>query len=212
MRKIEKGQGPASLIAWKRAHPGGHYGGLAEVERKAIRQACAAEQFYLCAYCCQPVSGGRDDTMNEHVEAQDLARHRTLDFDNIVASCRTPGQCDASHGSQPLPLTPLMLECEAELRFKLSGRVEGLTARAKTAIRVLNLGDAEVNNKALIEKRKSLCDALLWSSYGASSDQLICEDDDLIRTLIEDISMPRAGRLAPFAPVLVNILRARLSA
>jgi hypothetical protein len=38
-----------------------------------------------------------------------------------------------AHGSQPLPLTPLMPECETELRFKFSGRVEGLTERACTA-------------------------------------------------------------------------------
>jgi uncharacterized protein (TIGR02646 family) len=212
VRKIEKGEEPASLIAWKSANPKGRYNALSDVERKDIRQACTKEQFYLCAYCCQPVSGSKEDTANEHVEAQDLAKNRTLDFGNIVASCRAPRQCDGSHGSQPLPLTPLMPECEVELRFKPSGRVEGLTDRAKAAIQVLNLGDTEANNKALIEKRKRLCDVLLWSSYGAPVDQLDHEDEDLLRILIEDISTPKAGRLAPFAPVLANILRAKLLA
>ncbi len=61
----------------------------------------------------------------------------------IVASCNTPNQCGDAHKSQHLPLTPLMTECETELRFKISGRVEGLSDRAADTIRVLNLGDHE---------------------------------------------------------------------
>ncbi|MCI4187242.1 hypothetical protein MRO89_14920 [Dickeya dianthicola] len=49
MRKITKGTGPASLTDWKRAHPTGRYDDLTETERQDIRDACAKEQFYLCA-------------------------------------------------------------------------------------------------------------------------------------------------------------------
>ncbi|HFG1891539.1 TPA: hypothetical protein ACGF3M_001672 [Vibrio cholerae] len=193
--------------------PHARYPDLSELERQDIRQTCAAEQFYLCAYCCQAISGSSGDTMNEHVEAQKLAPNRTLDFTNLVASCRTPNQCDAAHGSQPLPLTPLMLECETELRFKLSGRVEGLSESAREAISVLNLGDTEQNNKALIEKRKQLIDGLIWANYGDDPVQLqLEEDEDLIRMLLDDLARPKNGRLEPFAPVLSNILRGRLAA
>lgn len=106
-----------------------------------------------------------------------------------------------------------MPECETELRFRLSGRVEGLTDRARQTIRVLNLGDAEQNNKALIEKRKQLVDSLIWASYGHNPDQLQLEDDaELIRMLIDDLNQSRDGKLEPFAPVLSNILRYRLNA
>lgn len=213
MRKIEKGIEPASLTAFKRAMSHARYPDLTELERQDIRHACTAEQLYLCAYCCQAISGSNVDTMNEHVEAQQLAPHRTLDFNNLVASCRTPNQCDAAHGSQPLPLTPLMSECETELRFRVSGRVEGLSDRACEAIRVLNLGDTEQNNKALIEKRKQLVDSLIWTSYGQDPDQLQLEEDaELIRMLINDLDQPKDGKLEPFAPVLSNILRGRLAA
>ncbi len=212
MRKIEKGIEPASLTAFKRTMPHARYPDLTELERQDIRQTSAAEQFHLCAYCCQAISGRNNDTMNEHVEAQQLAPNRTLDFTNLVASCRTQNQCDAAHGSQPLPLTPLMSECETELRFKLSGRVEGLSDRAREAIRVLNLGDTEQNNKALIEKRKQLVDGLIWANYGGDADQLLEEDEELIRILIDDLARPKNGRLEPFAPVLSNILRNRLAA
>jgi uncharacterized protein (TIGR02646 family) len=136
MRHIDKGPEPPELTAWKRANPKGNYAGLSEVERQAIREACTSEQFYLCAYCCQNISGLQDDTMNEHVEARRIAPQRSLDFGNLVASCTTPRQCDAAHGSQPLPLTPLMAECETELRFKLSGREE-------------RIPDLDVNERAI---------------------------------------------------------------
>jgi hypothetical protein len=150
--------------------------------------------------------------MNEHVISQYVDNNRTLEFSNIVASCRTTRQCDASHGSQEFELTPFMDECETELRFMYSGRVQGITARATKTIKVLNLGDVEDNNKELIEKRKQLVSSLIWKYYGNPNEEPALEDDvDLMRLLIEDLSNPEDGRLAPFSPVLVNILREQLS-
>ena len=204
MRKIHKQQEPVSVTAFKRTKPHARYQNLSEVERRDIRLTCTAEQFYLCAYCCQSISGTNEDTMNEHVEAQKLAPNRTLDFNNIVASCRTSKQCDAAHDSQVLPLTPLMDECETELKFKISGRVEGLTDRAKQAIQVLNLGDDERNNRALIEKRKQLSHNLMYT-HGINPQQAL-EDDELLKSVIDDLLTPKDGNLDAFAPVVANIL------
>jgi len=204
LRKIHKQQEPVSVTAFKRTKPHARYQNLSEVERRDIRLTCTAEQFYLCAYCCQSISGTNEDTMNEHVEAQKLAPNRTLDFNNIVASCRTSKQCDAAHDSQVLPLTPLMDECETELKFKISGRVEGLTDRAKQAIQVLNLGDDERNNRALIEKRKQLSHNLMYT-HGINPQQAL-EDDELLKSVIDDLLTPKDGNLDAFAPVVANIL------
>lgn len=222
MRRITKGEAPASFTDWVRRKPAGQdenqwFEALYQQQQwnivSELSQTNAREQYYLCAYCCDRITGERADTMNEHVEARKLNRSRSLDHLNIVASCKTKKQCDAAHGSQPLPLTPLMAECETELRFKLSGRVEGLTDRAREAIRVLNLGDKEKNNKALIEKRKQLVDGLIWLNYGQDPNQLQLEDDEeLIRMLIDDLARPPNGKLEPFAPVLCNILRSRIAA
>lgn len=210
MRKIDKGSAPESLQRWTRANPHGRYDQLSEVERRDIRNACTTEQFYLCAYCCQAISGNNTDTMNEHVEARDLAPNRTLDFSNIVASCTTPNQCDGAHGSRPLPLTPLMPECETELKFGINGRVAGLTERAKEAIRVLNLGDDEKHNKKLVEKRKQLSHTLLFVNGVDPGEGL--EDEDLLLLVIEDLNTPKDGRLEPFAPVVANILKSWIAA
>lgn len=139
-----------------------------------------------------------------------LAPHRSLDYTNIVASCTGLNQCDKSHGSQPLPLTPFMNECETEFRFKISGRIEGLSARAQETIRVLNLGDTEQNNRGLIEKRKQLVNILMLKN-GLDVEEGL-EDDDLLRAVIEDISTPVGGHLEAFSPVMVNILRQWITA
>ncbi|WP_298980238.1 hypothetical protein [uncultured Psychrobacter sp.] len=199
MRKIDKQADfePASLRQFKRRHNQGNYSDLTSEIRQDIRLACTTEQFYLCAYCCKPISGDSRDTMNEHVEARKIAPNRSLDYTNIVASCTTPNQCDNAHGAQPLPLTPFDAECETDLAFKLSGRVTGLTDDAKETIRVLNL-----DNKSLIEQRRMLINTMLFT-YGEDA----IEDDDLINIIIDELAEPKKGKLDAFSPVIVNALK-----
>lgn len=210
MRKIDDCPEPSELTDWKRCNPGKLYSDINDAPvRKAIRTANASNQYYLCAYCCGAVSGENHDTMNEHVVAQKLDPSRTLDFDNIVASCTTPKQCDAAHKSQDLPLTPLMDECVEELQFMLSGRVRGKSERAKTAIKVLNLGDTEANNRSLIAKRKSFIDALLFENGVDPSEGL--DDDELIRMVLGEIRKVKDGKMFPYSPALESVLNSWLS-
>jgi len=143
--------------------------------------------------------------MNEHVEAQSRAPDRTLDFSNIVASCKTLNRCDSAHQDQSFFLTPLMDECETELKFKLSGRVKGLSPEAIDTIRVLNLGDNEASNRELVEERKQMFDALLFAYRTDGTLEL--EDDEIIQSLITGLDTPAHGKLEAFAPVAVNFLR-----
>lgn len=207
MRKISKRTGyePQSLIDWKRGNPNGDYKELTNIERKDIRIECLKEQYFLCAYCCKLISDNNNDSMNEHVEARRIAPQRSLDFTNIVASCTTPSQCDNSHESQPLPLTPFMAKCETDLEFTLSGKVRGLTPDASETIRVLNLGDDTTNNRSLIEQRKQFVHAMLFANGIDPNEGL--DDDELIDCVIADISTPKNGKLESFAPVVVNVLR-----
>jgi uncharacterized protein (TIGR02646 family) len=204
MRTIHKELEPSSLRDWKRKNPHGQYNQLTDDIRRSIRQQALGEQFYLCAYCCQPIKDMKD-CHNEHVKAQHGHPTLTLDFTNIVASCNTRNQCGTAHESQALPLTPLMPECETELKFKISGRVEGLSDRATTTIQVLNLGDHEKNNRTLVEKRKQLFNALLWKNGINPNEGL--EDQELLELLINDLANLQGGKLEAFSPVLINILK-----
>ncbi|WP_332846241.1 HNH endonuclease family protein [Pseudomonas lactucae] len=205
MRKITKGPEPAALTQWRRIHPAARYPELTHVERNAIRQACIEEQYGLCAHCCNAIS--LDSAHNEHVEAQRIAPNRTVDFSNIVASCNRPNQCGDSHAHQALPLTALMDECETEVKFYLSGRVEGLSPRAIKTIQFLNLGDSREKNRALFNDRRDIINALLFNSRMDGSD-LTIENIDLLTILEEELQQPDENRqLKPFSPVLINVIR-----
>ncbi|WP_308908369.1 TIGR02646 family protein [Pseudomonas canadensis] len=205
MRKITKGREPAALTRWRRANPRGRYPELTHEERNAIRQACIEEQYGLCAHCCNAIT--LDSAHNEHMEAQRISPNRTVDYSNIVASCNRPNQCGDSHAHQALPLTALMDECETEVKFYLSGRVEGLSPRAVTSIQVLNLGDSRERNRALFNDRRDIINALLFNSRMDGSD-LTTENIDLLTILEEELQQPDENRqLKPFSPVLINVIR-----
>nr|WP_241679168.1 retron system putative HNH endonuclease [Pseudomonas kitaguniensis] len=193
------------MTQWKRAHPQGLYSDLPHTQRSSIRGACIEEQHGLCAYCCHAIT--LENAHNEHVHARETAPHRALDYANIVASCNRAKQCGKAHAHQVLPLTSLMAECESELKFYLSGRVEGLSARAAKSINVLNLGDTRDNNRALFSARKALLDTLLYDC-GVNGDDLKIADMDLLTALLQELQQPDANnQLKPFAPVLVNVVR-----
>jgi uncharacterized protein (TIGR02646 family) len=204
MRKITKGLEPQELTVWNRKHPNSRYNDLPDNEegstvRQAIRRAAHKEQFGLCAYCCKIIDGTSKTTNNEHVIAQALDSNRTLDFSNIVASCTTKRRCNEERKSQPLSLTPLMDECETELRFRASGKVEGLTPRATDSIQVLGL-----DTRAIREERKQMVDSLIVPD-DLNGLQLI--EDELLTDLLNDFQYPVNGQLLPYSPVLINILK-----
>ncbi len=224
MRKITKGQPPHDFAEWVSKKPKNksneqRYNQLFDDQcydiLSSVSMSCAKEQFFICAYCCQAITGQLQDTRNEHVQPRNPNSNKddskVLDYNNFVASCKTKNQCDDHKANQHISLTPFMLECETELRFKISGRVEGLTDRAKETINVLNLGDNNSDNRSLIEKRSQLIAILLWQNYG-SPEEFIEEDDiELLEILKEQLNQINNGKLEPFAPVLVNILQSRIN-
>jgi len=220
VRKIVKSSQPIELINWKRRHPeltrysdlnNKTYSGVLKAEGElvinAIRGQNVRDQFHLCAYCMCCVENRKDSAMNEHVEARSLNHQRELDFGNIVASCTTKSQCDYSHGSQVLNLHCLMDECEQELEYRLNGKIVGTTARAKEAIKVLNLGDEHVNNRFLINQRKQYIDMYILHQQDIEPDELCLEDDDILELILEELTTINNNRLSAYSPVVVSIIR-----
>lgn len=204
MRRINKGMEPQSLTRWKRSYTTLRYRDLPPDESRSIRASCISEQHGLCAYCCQSITV--DTAHNEHIEAQDRAPNRTLDFSNIVASCQHPNQCGHGRGTKSLPLTPLMAECETELKFYLSGLVTGQTDRARVSVEALNLGHTEESNRGLVGRRKSMVDALIYCQNAFPQD-LQFEDPEILGLLLEEMKVPGADqRLQPFSSVLGNVI------
>lgn len=205
MRQINKSPEPISLTKWKQKHLNLTYrdlnndvGGIQT--RKDIRELCISDQYHLCAYCCNRIS--MNDSHNEHIKCQDFFPQNSLSFDNIVASCNTIKQCGNIKKTNNLDLTPLMPECETEIKFYLNGQVKFISDRAEQAIKILG-----INNKGLINKRKELINALIYT-IGEKPNEIKLLETELLQLLIEEINTPDANnKLEAFAPILVNILK-----
>ena len=207
MRQIVKIEGcePEELTTWKRANPGKRYEALQPEIRQAIRRSAIKEQFALCGYCCKLID--ETNSNNEHVISQQSDKNQTLNFANIIASCDKRNRCNQARGAKELGLTPLMPECETELKFYLSGKVKGITERASEVIEILAL-----NNKSIQEERKQLVDVLIYTNTGSQSGELDLLGDELLNELVIILDKPdESGKLPPYSPVLINIIRGFLN-
>lgn len=120
-----------------------------------LREQLRQEQNGLCCYCCQKLD---EQARVEHIKSRDKYKKLTYDYGNLLLSCTTPKQCDNKKGNQDLPLTPLMQECDDELKINFAGELEAKTDRAKQAIEILNL-----NNRKLREKRRAKIDMMKFA-------------------------------------------------
>ena len=198
MRKIAKAGAPRELARWQSR--GRHYKDLTQKERRTIRKYCRAEQKGLCAFCCAPVT--ENNGRNAHILCQARHPHKSLDWNNIVTSCETAEHCDTYQGGEDIPLTPLMPECETELLFKMSGRVEALTPKAQRTLEVLNL-----DCPGLQRKRKFALESMLLSLEFHPVEDIPEWDEELIQCVIAECDKDKDGILFPYAPVIANIVR-----
>ncbi len=61
-------------------------------------------------------------------------------------------------------------------------------------------------NRSLIEKRRRALEVLLFE-HGVNESDDLNDLDELISDMLDEIVTPSHGKLAPYAPVLANILR-----
>lgn len=203
MRKISKRSEPQKLLDWKRKHRHGSYRDIANTDISfSIREACIQEQYGLCAFCCVSICADASSSHNAHLQSQHHFPQKSLFWDNIVASCNNGNSCGKHQKDQELPLSPLMEECEREVKFCLSGKVKGLTVRADEAIRILNL-----NDETLCQRRKrSINDFLFSKNYSSSEEDPLSLDRKTWQAIIDDCCTPdESGRLPAFTPALANI-------
>ena len=113
-----------------------------------LKEQLRQEQKGLCCYCCQILE---DKTTVEHLKSRDKHPELTFDYGNLLLSCKQSKQCDNAKGNKELDLTPLMIECDAEITLKFNGELNPKSKRAEQAINLLNL-----NNADLCQRRERL--------------------------------------------------------
>ena len=150
MQKIDKlGSMPFETAKGFKKYKTKNWGEIPEAIKAPLRQQLYDEQHGVCCYCCKTL--GNEKTTIEHLKSRNDYPHKCFDYNNLLLSCRTAKQCDNAKGSQELPLTPLMDECENEINLNLAGELESDSKRGNQAIEILNL-----NSRQACQHRKNL--------------------------------------------------------
>ncbi|MCI7331877.1 MAG: TIGR02646 family protein [Selenomonadaceae bacterium] len=168
MIKIDKGEAPAFLRDLKkkglsyRDLPHSPYEHYINVLRKQL----LSEQHGLCGYCCREVS--LNNSHNEHMKAQKGYNNKTLEYNNIIASCNHENTCGKKkHGDCSDIVYPTREDCEQQFEFnEFDGSIHGTTDLANHTVDVLNL-----NEPSLCEARVHTLYGISWSSYQDVYDQ-----------------------------------------
>lgn len=153
MRKITRQKEPNFWIEYKKKYPKTQYSELKnslegnEIRRR-LREYLIKAQYGLCAYCCCKIN--LDNSLNEHIRPQDSYPKETMDYHNLIASCRSEG-VDFTCGSkkdndydEKLFVSPLETDCEEKFIFYPNGEIEGLGERGKYTCELLNLNSYEL--------------------------------------------------------------------
>lgn len=196
MRRIERMGEPPKWTAYIKKNPNAQYRDLDKDEegitvRKILREHLVRSQYYLCAYCCRRIEPSGEDSLNEHIKPQGIARYSrySMCYDNIVASCnRQENQptCSAKKKNdydEKRFVSPLQEDCEEHFAFAPNGEIMGTTEKGDYTCNLLGL-----NSYVLKEARKA--------TYKTAADY---HDENLVK---EVYLMPHEGRLAPFADMI----------
>lgn len=208
MQKITKGNEPPELQKWKRKNPRKHYTHLPDLERRAIRRDCVRKQYGLCAFCCERITADSTSSHNAHLQSQTRFPQHSLDWGNIVASCNNKETCGKHQGQATPSLSPLMPECETELRFHITGKIEGLTDRARETIELFNLNE----KRLCLKRKKAISDFFYTNDYYPPEEDPVTWGAEIWQEIIRQCETPDAdGNLAAFAPAFAGIGRHLLS-
>ncbi|MBQ7562535.1 MAG: hypothetical protein IJT16_00945 [Lachnospiraceae bacterium] len=150
---IQKLEEPTFLTSYIKKHPTANY--ESESFRPfyhVLKSTLIKEQKGLCAYCCGPIS--MDNSHNEHIEPQHQKdgtySRRSLDYDNIVASCNSASTCGSRKGNnydEQRFVSPLQKGCEQRFSYDPDGYIRG----DEYTISLLNL-----NSYRLRQARKAV--------------------------------------------------------
>lgn len=192
MRRINRRSEPQFWADFVRKNPKVQYRDLGKTEegkelRRKIRKYMTEEQYWLCAYCCGKIN--LDNSLNEHILPEDGYPNRSMEYLNLVVSCREKKTCGSLKGSkynEALFVSPLDDDCEEQFAYAPNGEIIGLTEKGRYTIDLLGLNVYELK-----EARKATCQAYQW-----------CDDES-----IQWYLQPQDGRLIPYVNILEYFYR-----
>lgn len=164
MKYIHKKPAPPELVAYSKTS-GASYKDLYDNHNdiwENTRLSLADEQGYICCYCGQRITG-LQGTQIEHIWAKGTKAYEKMQLDyssNLIASCDggkykrrlTPSipsddlHCDTKKSNDPIPVNPLMPNCEEKFLYDEDGDILGVGSDAEATIEILNLTSPILKN------------------------------------------------------------------
>lgn len=125
-----------------------------------LREELVKEQKGLCAYCCARTT--QETSHSEHIEPRNMKdgtkSRKSLDYNNIVASCNTLSTCGSHKGNEydeKKFVSPLDEDCEERFSYDPDGYING----DEYTVSLLGL-----NSHELRMARKSIYKAIITMS------------------------------------------------
>ncbi len=148
MLEIKRMEEPDFWTDFKRKNPKIKYSDCSKVKNgletiKTMRNFLIDSQNGLCAYCCCRID--IDESLIEHLRPQAQYPNQTMDYENMVANCRSEGtelSCSAKKGDnyeENLFVSPLEEGCNKHSRFFPNGDIDGITEKGIYMINLLGL-------------------------------------------------------------------------
>ena len=129
--------------------------------RADLRAHMVQAQKGLCAYCCCEISDAQ--AHNEHIVPESKCEQRSLDYDNLIASCNRPDSCGTfKHDAYDKHrfVSPLQADCEDHFRYREDGKLEGTTEEGRETVKALNLNQYELRTA----RRSLMLSLLSWAN------------------------------------------------
>lgn len=193
MRKIDRKEEPDFWIKYKRSHPREQYSDLDKSEigcklRHKMRRYLLQSQYGLCAYCCRKI--GMDDSLNEHIKPQSDYPNESMDYDNLIVSCKMEGRnvtCGNKKGNEydeELFVSPLETHCGEKFIFYPNGHIEGVGKRGKYTCHILNLDSYELQRARMAQYK-------ICTSY---------QDSEMVYTYF--LTPSEKGQMEPYSDMI----------
>lgn len=197
---IEKMDEPAWLSDYKQKNASAKYDSVSfKPYIGTLREYLIKEQKGLCAYCCCSID--LENSHNEHIEPrnpQGYASNKSLDYNNIVASCNgniNAAQSETSCGKHKGNsydsnrfISPLDTQCETKFDYYPNGKIIG----DEYTIDLLNLNSYRLKNarRAVYEGIKELDVDVIKQIYPEDGEKLP-QFINVIRWYIRTISQEK---------------------
>lgn len=205
MKYIQKRFCPSGLARYKRCTGSSFLKMQSEAleAKNELREQLLTEQGYICGYCGSQID--EKHSVIEHLKCRAKYPKLQLEYENMICSCnggkdhrglnpQYPLYCDASKGSQDIPVSPLDECCSSVFIYDDMGNIHNNDSlNAEITIDILQLNNTKLKNR----RRRAI------DSYRYLSD----DDIDWEEELQALSNYNNAGKYGEFCFVLEQYIK-----